>query len=443
MPDKITTGTSTTFKVSAYDSKNQHVYNYNGTVRFSASGGNAGFVELPPDYIFTVEDQGSHTFSLAANFKQAGVYTVKVTDLSNSQVFGEQVFTVKEGGSSSSGSSKKITIMTPVSGVVGNNVQVVSGMAPPGAMIKIFDNEISIATINADASGNFSYTTGMLADGSHKIYVATVNDIDTIIDTSNIVDITIDVSAPEISQVVFDPASPINPGTTVNVKAYIEEDLLQAKVIFMDNVYDMNKAQGYYETSVVTPIDFGEYDLEFKMTDQLGNETSIKGEHKITVGVFGGKETPKNVTNLTATPMDRKVILNWSAPENLLVDHYRVHYGMSPNKMTEAVDTFTDSTTWYISNLQNGINYYFAVVAVDVQGNTSQNFDKIVTAVPNPVLSAGTSADVLYGYGGADAIKDMKKDASESGPEVLWLLIPALLGGFCYSLVSRRKKEFI
>jgi hypothetical protein len=443
VPEKITAGTSTTFKVSAYDSKNQHVYNYNGTIRFSASGGNAGFVELPPDYTFTVEDQGSHTFSLAANFKQAGVYTIKATDLGNSQVYGEQVFTVSEGGSSSANSSKKITITTPVSGVVGNNVQVVSGMASPGARIKIFDNETSIATINADASGNFSYTTGMLADGSHKIYVATVNDIDTIIDTSNIVDITIDVSAPEISQVVFDPASPVDPGTTVKVKAYIEEDLLQAKVIFMGNVYDMTKAQGYYETSVVMPIDFGEYDLEFKMTDQLGNETSVKGEHKITVGVFGGVETPKNVTNLTATPMDRKVILNWSAPENLLVDHYRVHYGMSPNKMTEAVDTFTDSTTWYISNLQNGINYYFAVVAVDVQGNTSQNFDKIVTAVPNPVLSSGASPDVLYGYGGADAIKDMKKDASESGPEVLWLLIPALLGGFCYSLVSRRKKEFI
>ncbi|MEK7547954.1 MAG: fibronectin type III domain-containing protein, partial [Patescibacteria group bacterium] len=386
---------------------------------------------------------GSHTFSLATNFKQAGIYTVKATDLSNSQVYGEQVFTVGEGGSSSSNSSKKISIMTPVSGVVGNNVQVVSGMASPGARIKIFDNEISIATTNADASGNFSYTTGMLADGSHKIYVATVNDIDTIIDTSNIVDLTIDVSAPEISQVVFDPSSPVDPGTTVNVKAYIEEDLLKAQVIFTGNVYDMTKAQGYYETAVVMPIDFGEYDLEFKMTDQLGNETSVKGEHKITVGVFGGKETPKNVTNLTATPMDRKVILNWSAPENLLVDHYRVHYGMSPNKMTEAVDTFTDSTTWYISNLQNGVNYYFAVVAVDVQGNTSQNFDKIVTAVPNPVVSGGTSPDVLYGYGGADAIKDMKKDASESGPEVLWLIIPALLGGFCYSVASKKKKEFI
>lgn len=439
MPAAITSGTSTTFKISAYDSKDQSVYNYNGTVRFSASGGNAGYVELPPDYTFTAEDQGSHTFSLAANFKQAGVYTIKVTDLSNSQVFGEQVFTVKEGGGANSNSSQKITIATPISGVVGNNVQVVSGMASPGARIKIFDNEISVATINADASGNFSYTTGMLTDGSHKIYAATVNDIDTIIDTSNVVDLTIDVSAPEISQVVFDPASPVDPGTTVNVKAYIEEDLLQAQVIFMNNVYDMTKALGYYETSVVMPIDFGEYDLEFKMTDQLGNETSVKGEHKITVGVFGGKETPKNVTNLTASPMDRKVILNWSAPESLLVDHYRVYYGSSPNKMTEAVDTFTDATTWYISNLQNGVNYYFAVVAVDVQGNTSQNFDKIVTAVPNPVVTGGATPDVLYGYGGADAIKDMEKDASESGPEVLWLIIPALFGGFCYGLIRKNR----
>jgi hypothetical protein len=34
-----------------------------------------------------------------------------------------------------------------------------------------------MSSIVADSAGKFSYTTSLLADGFHKIYVAVVNDI--------------------------------------------------------------------------------------------------------------------------------------------------------------------------------------------------------------------------------------------------------------------------
>jgi hypothetical protein len=47
---------------------------------------------------------------------------------------------------------------------------------------------------------------------------------------------------------------------------------------------------------------------------------------------------------------------------------YRVYYGLSPNELVEAVDTFTSEPSWYVYNLVNGSEYYFAVVAVDSKG---------------------------------------------------------------------------
>lgn len=435
VPLKIEPGDEIDFKLSAVDENDQMVQSYDGKIRFVVSGANSNYAKLPQDYTFTTEDLGSHTFSLAMSFQQPGNYLVRATDLDNQDVYGEQAFVVTAGDGSGTSNSSGISISSPASGTVSNNVLVISGSAPAGARLKIFDNEIPLTTVIADGAGKFSYTSGALPEGEHKIYVAHVNEVDTIIATSATVNLKIDMKAPEISKVELDPKSPVDPAVNVKVKLYVTDTLAQAKLNFAGNVYEMTKnAAGYYEVVVTAPIEFSEYPLSFTLVDELGNEANFKDYSKLTVGVMGAKTgAPTTVSNLAAIPGPNKVILTWNAPSNANVKHYRVFYGNSPNQLINVVDTFTGATTWYVPNLENGKSYYFAVAAVDDKGNTSTSFEKIAVATPGGGKVVETPpVEVLNGKAGEEALKEMKKDVSESGPEILWLIWLSALGGICY-----------
>ncbi|MBD3360410.1 hypothetical protein GF366_01255 [Candidatus Peregrinibacteria bacterium] len=443
IPSTLNVGDSVTFTITAYDSENQPVVDYTGTIRFAVLSDNAAYVNLPEDYTFTSSDLGTHTFSLAMSFLQPGTYELAVIDIDDSSIFGEQTFVV--GDEEPLGPSNGIGITNPVSGTYSNNVQVISGTAPPGSQIKIFDNDVEIASLIADASGNFSYTTSTLVDGMHNIYAATVNEVGTIVATSETVEVNIDTSAPEISNVTFEPSDTVDPGSVVNVKLYTEDELSQATVVFEGNIYEFTEnPEGYYETSFSAPIEFGEYPLTFIIVDELGNESRFENYAVLTVGVVSDQvEVPVvgDVTGLKAVPSDHRITLTWNAPavSTNVIPNYRVYYGLSPNQLTEAVDTFTNSTTWYIPNLKNGVEYYFAVVAVDEKGNISEHFSNIVSAVPNPAVVEAPPPEVELGIAGEEALEEMEKDASESGPEIMWLVLFALLGGVFYGQTSKKR----
>lgn len=445
IPAEIKSNQSISLKLAVYDSKKQIVSNYTGKVRFSLDGEGSSFVSLPEDYIFTLQDQGIHIFSLAFTFKQSGSYNLKVTDLDNAGVLGTKSFVVSGAAvydPESPGLQSGLLISNPVAGTYSANVQVISGTAAAGSRLKIFDNSLEITSLTADATGKFSYTTGLLADGLHKIYVASVNDIGTIISTSPTVDVNIDTQAVQTSNITIEPEGAVDPGTTIKVRIQTGENLSKAQVVVAGNVYNLEKGpEGLYETSFSAPIDFGEYKLNFVLTDDLGNE-SKSSDRVLKVGglLLGDKSKPGKVMGLVVKVDFNKVILNWAAPDSLnsAVKNYRIYYGFSPNQLTQAVDTFTNATTWYIPNLKIGTEYYFAVAAVDVKGNVSESFDKIISAVPGSYVKDVKSPEILQGAAGREALNDMKKDASESGPEVFWLLMASVLGGIFYAL-GRRK----
>lgn len=439
VPLSIAPGESVTFKLTAVDDDDQNVINYLGMVRFTVTGADANSVDVPQDYEFTAEDLGSHLFSLALTFQKPGSYKIKATDLETEEVFGEQAFVVVNSGNQPSEQNGSLFISSPSSGTVSNNVQVISGSAPSGARIKIFDNDVPIATLSVDNAGRFSYTTGALAEGQHKIYVAQVNEIDTIVQTSPIVNLNIDLQAPEIGKVELEPKGAVDPATTVKVKLFVSETLSRARLNFGNNVFDMTKnAAGYYEASVVAPIEFGEYNLGFTLTDELGNDASFKDQAKLAVGVMGSKDVkPPAVTNLVATPGPNKVTLNWDYNSSSSIKSYRVYYGTSPNQLVDAVDTLTNADTWYIPNLENGVTYYFAVTPIDSKGNTSSSFDQIVLATPSSSVIQTPPVDVMNGTAGKDALDDLDRDASESGPEVIWLIPVSALAGMFYRRFRR------
>lgn len=444
IPANIAANQSSTIKVSAYDASNQLVSNYAGKVRFSIDGANAGFATLPDDYTYVVQDQGSRIFSLAFNFKQPGVFNLKVTDLANMGVFGTKAVTVTAGSGASSNTgaaaASSVVMTSPLPGTFSTNVQVVSGTAPANAKLKIFDNNIEMSSIVADSSGKFSYTSSLLADGPHKMYVSTVNDIGTVISSSATVDFTISTKGAKISQIVIDPSGPVDPGTLINVKAYTGDVLSKAQVLVSGNVYTLDKnPAGYYEGHFNAPVDFGTYKLSFDFVNELGNETK-SDDKTLQVGKLGATPNlkPEKVMGVKVQPADSRVILTWSAPATLLdpVKNYRIYYGTSPNSLLNAIDTLTNATTWYIPNLKNGTQYYFAVAAVDAKANVSEGFDQIVSAVAGGVVNVVQPPAVQNGSAGKAEIVDVKK-TSKTGPETLWLVGLSLLGGFCYRKFAR------
>lgn len=445
-PASVKVGDSVSLTLAALDAADQVVSNYDGTVRFAVSGGNSGYVSLPGDYTFKLEDQGEHTFSLSFSFQKAGTYDIEVRDLDNPSASGTISVIVGDGASGTSGNSNSaLKIDNPSNGgVYSNNVQVISGTAVAGSNLRVFDNNIKIGELVVDSSGTFSFTSSLLQDGAHKIYVATVNEVGTIITTSSTVDFTIDTNPAAIGQVVIEPIGAVNPGEIIKIKLLTDDVLDRAELTLNNNVLELTKnSDGIYEVSVPAPIEFGDYKLKFNLVDELGNESSFEDAAVLKVGKMGtvASQAPGKVTNLVVTPSDSKVTLNWQTPSTGAEDitNYRVFYGSSPNQLTSAVDTFTTATTWYIPALTNGQTYYFAVAAVNSKSEISESFDKILAATPNPAVIDVPSVNFENGVDGADVLKEIPKDPAEAGPEVLWLVLLAALGGIFYSEATKRR----
>ena len=434
-------GDSTTFTVTAMDASKLKVTGYTGNIRFSVNGDNSFYANLPEDYTFLESDLGEHTFSLAASFLQEGTYSVSAQDVDSPAILGTYDFIVTASGSVASGSS--INISNPVAGTYSNPIQVISGSAEPGVELKIFDNDFEISSLIVGLDGAFTFTSAVLADGSHSIYVASVNEIGTVVDMSNPVVFTVDTASPDVAQIVLEPSSNVDPGSVVTASINTGDTLSQATVVVGDTVYQMQPTlDGGYSASFAAPVEFGDYNIDLVLVDELGNETRVDAGALLSVGVFGNQATLLgDVSSLVVDPDDHRATLTWVAPPDSInaVKNYRVYYGLSPSQLSEAVDTLTNSNTWYIPNLKNGVTYYFAIVAVDESGNVSEHFSNIEAATPNPVIAAVLDPEVLIGTAGAEALEDMDADVSETGPEILWLFFCALIGGYFYNRsISRR-----
>ena len=441
VPSSVSPGEAVTFKLGAYDANDLVSADYVGNIRFSVIGDNGFYADLPEDYTYAISDAGEHVFSLSVSFQNVGTYLVEARDLSDTSIYGEYTFIVTEGNQPPDASG--LTVDSPISGTYSNGVQIISGSAIPASQIKIYNKSLELTSMIVGIDGKYSYTTPTLQDGEHTIFVATVNEIGTIVEQSDPVEIVIDSSSPELTNVVLDPSGPVEAGTIVTVKVYTAEPLSQAALLFQDNIYELSVTdEGYYQTSIAAPEEMGEYGLKFVFVDQLGNETTVEQAALMNVGSVPVAEAVLgDVSGLVAYPDDHRISLSWSAPgvASNGVSNYRIYYGLSASELTAAVDTFTNATTWYLPNLKNNTPYFFAVVAVDTKGNISEHFSNIVTSTPNPIVIDVPDPIVEEGTLGGEILEEMEEDVSDSGPGVMGLMLASLIGGFFY--VQFRKKS--
>lgn len=97
-PTNATTGSPFSAKLTVLDAYGNTVKNFFGTVRFGSSVASLG---LPPDYTFTPDDAGSHTFTFTANF--TGDLTLSVFDPTDSTLTASGLIKLKVGSTGGGG----------------------------------------------------------------------------------------------------------------------------------------------------------------------------------------------------------------------------------------------------------------------------------------------------------------------------------------------------
>lgn len=105
--------------------------------------------------------------------------------------------------------------------------------------------------------------------------------------------------------------------------------------------------------------------------------------------VFAVADTmpPTDVSNLEAVAGDGEVRLSWDvATDNVGVSGYRVYYGLESVTSEGGQYAFEsnagDAISHTVADLENGVEYFFAVTAYDEQGNESVNYSLEASATP-------------------------------------------------------------
>lgn len=386
IPAEISKDSVISFSLGALDDKDQIIENYTGGVHFSITGGGLTDAILPDDYTFTATDMGKHIFAKALTFKKAGTYKLQVNDLMDPAVQDEIIVTVKDAGAGQI-SSSLIEIVNPVQGKYSSSAQAISGVSLPGSYVKIFDNNEEIGSATADLTGAFMFTTPPLSDGMHIIYAAAVNDKGVVLGISNKVAVEIDTTPAAIDSVMLMPDKDISMGSPVLITVVTEPNMTRvAVVIGGGDIVDLESVAnmpGTYQGSFQAPAKSGTYGIDIVLTDTLGNEKSYENQKSFNVTEVSAIR-PSDVTGLKAFPGNGKVALVWNAATDAKgIARYTVYFGSDLKSMVNAVNTKNSSTTWYVPNLKNGVRYFFAVKAVNKDGNDSAKPSNVVFAAPD------------------------------------------------------------
>lgn len=480
IPASINANQNVSFRITAKDQDGVTVENYTGTVHFSSEGSNSTNVTLPEDYTFKADDLGTHLFSLGLSFTSNGSYKIVATDVNNTLIKGDSTVVVGSGGSTQQQSGEKPTIAAPSAGSYNSNVQTVTGSAPAGKTVKIFDNDQEIGSTQATSSGSYSFQTSPLSDGDHEIYVVVLDASQQVAGTSATVTVTIDTAPPTVDDVVLDPSSGIKAGDLINLSMISEDNLQQVAATFNNEIIELQPSPGQsgkYIGSFAAPTNPGIYPIGFTVVDQLSNEATYENKATLTIDENGGStvveptqevtptqetqqptqevtpptnQPPTQVFGVTPYGTDKKVNLLWEAAnDDQYVDHYRIYYGLEAGSLDKIVDTKGASPKWYIPELINGKEYYFAITAVDNEGVESLTRSELVSAIPftlevtvsvpqRPVtpLASPPALDPLH----SAAIEDVTK-VSDEGPEVLGLVaLSGMFSSMGYELSRRRRK---
>jgi Ca2+-binding RTX toxin-like protein len=271
-------------------------------------------------------------------------------------------------------------VITPLTSGT-NTSQTIAGSSEAGASVEIFQDGISITTVTADGSGNWTYTTAGLSDATYAFTAQGTDSFKNLSSVSSAESVTIDTVSVTPGVASFGTLS-----TTPTITGTAEADA--AITISVDGVAFVTTTDsvGAFSFDITGVLSVGQHSVVVIAQDAYGN-ISLPSKTGI---IVGSAEYTLGAVNNTATYGAVNVIV----------------YGQGGNDTitTGAVDSFidggagNDTITGGVSNdiILGGTG------ADTLTGGTGEGY--LYGGDGADTITGGTGADIIYGDAGDDTI---------------------------------------
>lgn len=338
---------------------------YKGTILFTSDDTNA---ILPTEYTFTGAEQpsGRKIFAKAARFITDGTKVLEVKDKLDTTL--RDVVTIKN--STSGAVTGGITILSPQAGILTTKDVSISGKATALSVLKIFDNNDQIATINADAQGNFQTLITTLTEGTHVLSVKSFDLSGQVSAVSTPVSIVLQTASAWVKNVSIDPMlQTYTIGQNVKVTLVSDPGLLEAYFIIDGIKYSLvedTMMVGSYKGQVTLPAKEGKYDTSIQMKNKLGVPGTVPGTTPI---IVTAPQFPIDSVSF-ALSGDTTVNATWSAPTTSTgIGAYRIYYSVDAMQMKDFQLLSASATSHQFVGLAPNTTFYFKFVVMGAGEN--------------------------------------------------------------------------
>ncbi|MDD3414961.1 MAG: InlB B-repeat-containing protein [Lachnospiraceae bacterium] len=267
-----------------------------------------------------------------------------------------------------------------------NTILTFTGTAEAGSTVRLYNGTNVIGSDTANGSGNYSITTSTLPEGTHSITVKATDTLGNESATSETCSVTIDKTAPIVSDVV---------DGSINTSA-VSPTFLDGTATLKEGA---NTPASYSSGTEIK--DNGSYVLT--VTDTAGNTTSVSFRIAI-------PKKPGIPQDLVVTPGNGQAKLSFHAPldddGNVITGYVLKYYPMGHSEtLTEEQIDDSSATSYTINGLTNGIEYCISLAAKYSLGDGDYSTvstligrtEKIITATTIGNLSGGNIINVPYG----------------------------------------------
>lgn len=420
LPSTVKVNTDQTLTIVARDKDGNVAKNYMGTILISTPDDENAVLPNNGEYTFKEADQGEFTFNLALRFTQMGNQFIQVLDKDDWKIAGEkELEVVPEQAITIPDVSASLSIKSPTDGgKFGSNLIVITGQGDPNINLKIFDDDVKIGDSETDSDGFFSFQARNLSAGSHTFYVMSGSG-----QVSRSVTVTVDTLPPTLNSISITPGGVVRPGQSLNVVVSSEPNLDEVKIrvqgVERELMPDAGQA-GSYSAIITAPANSGSYQVDVILMDELANRAELQAQKTVQVQAEA-EVPPPTVENLEGIAGDSEVLLTWDAVTGHTtgIASYNVYYGTDHESLDQTAQTEGSTTKLKVTSLENGTQYFFAVMAVDAKGLESQ--EPSVTIAVTPV---GEEAETVPVEGETTDTEGLQPSAPETGGTVAGMTLP-------------------
>ncbi|WP_157182095.1 Ig-like domain-containing protein [Methylobacterium sp. WSM2598] len=272
--------------------------------------------------------------------------------------------------------------------------QALTGTAQAGATVTVYDNGTALpGSVMADAQGKWSYTLGVLKDGSHSLTATAVDAGGIVSDPSSALQFTVDTQAPETMLTVSSEPAKITNATSATIQ-FSGTDTGGVGVDHYVVTVDGTASNNTTGSVSLSDLKDGGHTISVAAVDKAGNTDATPESYSWTVDTkapetaLTASSEPAKITNATSATIQ----FSGTDTGGVGVDHYMVTVdGTASNNTTGSVS---------LSDLKDG-GHTISVAAVDKAGNTDATPESYSWTVDTQAPAAPTGladAAIAGGY---------------------------------------------